>query len=100
MSSIAAVWHLRSKSGQSEGRDELDRCERHDLRYELSRRGTTTLVISCTHDKLRPSTAVEPMARQISGAEYLEINTGHFAAIQTPGLVSQAFHSFPFSLGY
>ncbi len=40
------------------------------------------------------------MAKQIPGAEYLEINSGHFAGIQTPGLVSQAFHSFLFALGY
>jgi 3-oxoadipate enol-lactonase len=59
-----------------------------------------TLVISCTHDKLRPPIAIEPMASQIPGAEYLEINSGHFAAIQTPGLVCQAFHAFLFSLGY
>lgn len=59
-----------------------------------------TLVIGCTHDKLRPPSSVEPMARQIPGAEYLEINSGHFAAIQTPGLVSQAFHGFLFTLGY
>ena len=34
------------------------------------------------------------------GAEYLEINSGHFAGIQTPGLVSQAFHGFLFAHGY
>ncbi len=67
---------------------------------ELPRIASPTLVISCTHDKLRPPAAIEPMAKQIPGAEYLEINSGHFAAIQTPGLVSQAFHGFLFSLGY
>jgi 3-oxoadipate enol-lactonase len=59
-----------------------------------------TLVIGCTHDRLRPPSAIEPMAKQIPGAEYLEINSGHFAGIQTPGLVSQAFHGFLFSHGY
>ncbi len=67
---------------------------------ELPRVACPTLVISCTHDKLRPPSAIEPMAKQIPGAEYLEINSGHFAAVQTPGLVSQAFHGFLFSLGY
>ena len=33
-------------------------------------------------------------------AEYIEINSGHFAGIQTPGLVSQAFHGFLFAHGY
>ncbi len=67
---------------------------------ELPRVACPTLVISCTHDGLRPPSAVEPMAKQIPGAEYLEINSGHFAAIQTPGLVSQAFHGFLMSQGY
>jgi hypothetical protein len=31
---------------------------------------------------------------------YLEINSGHFCAIQTPGLVSQAFHGFLADVGY
>jgi 3-oxoadipate enol-lactonase len=67
---------------------------------ELPRIACPTLVIACTHDKLRPPSSVEPMARQIPGSEYLEISAGHFAAVQTPGLVSQAFHGFLFSLGY
>jgi hypothetical protein len=34
------------------------------------------------------------MANQIPGARFLELNSGHFASIQTPGLVSQAIHHF------
>ena len=67
---------------------------------EVPRIACPTLVIGCTHDKLRPPAAVEPMARQIPGAQYIEINSGHFAAVQTPGLMSQAIHCFLFSLGY
>ena len=67
---------------------------------ELPRIACPTLVIGCTHDRLRPPSVIAPMARQIPGAEYLEINSGHCAGIQTPGLVSQAFHSFLFALGY
>ena len=67
---------------------------------ELPRIACPTLVIGCTHDRLRPPASVEPMARRIPGAEFLEINSGHFAAVQTPGLVSQAFHGFLFALGY
>ena len=67
---------------------------------ELPRIACPTLVIGCTHDRLRPPSAIEPMARQIPGAEYLLINSGHFAGIQTPGLVSQAFHGFLFAHGY
>jgi 3-oxoadipate enol-lactonase len=67
---------------------------------ELPRIACPTLVIGCTHDKLRPPSAIEPMAKQIRNAEYLEINSGHFAGVQTPGLISQAFHSFLFTHGY
>jgi 3-oxoadipate enol-lactonase len=67
---------------------------------ELPRIKCPTLVIGCRHDKLRPPAAVKALAEQIPGAEYLEINSGHFAGMQTPGLVSQAFHGFLFSLGY
>jgi 3-oxoadipate enol-lactonase len=67
---------------------------------ELSRITCPTLVIGCTHDRLRPPSVIQPMAQRIPNAEYLLINSGHFAAIQTPGLVSQAFHGFLFSIGY
>jgi 3-oxoadipate enol-lactonase len=67
---------------------------------ELPRIACPTLVISCTHDGLRPPAAIEPMAKQIPRSEYLEINSGHFCAVQTPGLVSQAFHGFLADVGY
>jgi 3-oxoadipate enol-lactonase len=67
---------------------------------ELPRIACPTLVIGCTHDRLRPPASVEPISRQIPGADYLEINSGHFAAVQTPGLVSQAFHGFLAAQGY
>jgi 3-oxoadipate enol-lactonase len=67
---------------------------------ELPRIACPTLVVGCTHDKLRPPAVIEPMAKQIPGAEYLEINSGHFAAVQTPGLMSQAIHGYLFDLGY
>ena len=71
-----------------------------DLSPELTRVACPTLVIGCTHDKLRPPASVEPLARQIPGAQYIQINSGHFAAIQTPGLMSQAIHQFMALLGY
>jgi hypothetical protein len=42
---------------------------------------------------------IEPMAGRIPGAQFLELNSGHFASVQTPGLVSQAIHSFLHALG-
>jgi 3-oxoadipate enol-lactonase len=65
-----------------------------DLNGELPRIGCPTLVIGCTHDRLRPAAAVEALATEIPGAAFLEINSGHFAAVQTPGLIAQAIHYF------
>jgi 3-oxoadipate enol-lactonase len=69
------------------------------LAEDLPRIACPTLVIACKHDRLRPPRVVASLASRIAGAEYLEINSGHFAAMQTPGLVSQAFHGFLFALG-
>ena len=71
-----------------------------DISGEIARIDCPTLVIGCTHDKLRPPSAVEPLAKQIPGAEYVEINSGHFAAIQTPGLMGGAMHHFLFAHKY
>lgn len=67
---------------------------------ELPHISCPTLVVGCRHDRLRPPAASKALAEQIPDAEYLEINSGHFAGVQTPGLVSQAFHGFLFALGY
>lgn len=71
-----------------------------DISAELARIVCPTLVTAGTHDGLRPPSLIEPMSRQIPGAQFLEINSGHFASTQTPGLVSQAIHHFLHSLGY
>ena len=67
---------------------------------DVSRIACPTLVVGCRQDRLRPPAASKAIAESIPGAEYLEINSGHFAGIQTPGLVSQAFHGFLSALGY
>jgi 3-oxoadipate enol-lactonase len=43
---------------------------------------------------------VQEVAKTVPGAEYLQINSGHFAAVQTPGLMAQAIHQFLCSVGY
>jgi pimeloyl-ACP methyl ester carboxylesterase len=65
-----------------------------DISDELPRIACPTLVTAGRHDALRPPALIEPMARRIPGAEFLALNSGHFASIQTPGLVSQAIHGF------
>ena len=71
-----------------------------DLNGELARIACPTLVIGCTHDKLRPPAVVQPLAQQIPGSEYMEINSGHFSAVQTPGLMAQAIHQYLCSVGF
>jgi 3-oxoadipate enol-lactonase len=70
-----------------------------DISGELARIACPTLVTAGRHDGLRPPSIIEPMTKQIPGAEFLELNTGHFASIQTPGTMSQAIHYFLHALG-
>jgi 3-oxoadipate enol-lactonase len=64
------------------------------IEHELAQVKCPTLLTAGRHDPLRPPAVIEPMARQIPGAAFLELNTGHFASVQTPGLVAQAIHYF------
>ncbi len=70
-----------------------------DISGELAKIQCPTLVTAGRHDALRSPSVIQPMARQIPGAEFLELNTGHFASIQTPGTMSQAIHYFLHALG-
>ena len=70
-----------------------------DISPELTKIACPTLVTAGRHDGLRPPSIIEPMAKQIPGAEFLELNTGHFASIQTPGTMSQAIHYFLHAMG-
>jgi len=65
-----------------------------DITGELAKIACPTLVTAGRHDRLRAPSVIGPMAEQIPGAEFLELNTGHFASIQTPGTMSQAIHYF------
>ncbi|MSP00992.1 MAG: alpha/beta fold hydrolase [Acetobacteraceae bacterium] len=71
----------------------------HDISAELPKVACPTLFTAGRHDSLRPPSAIEPMAKQVPGAQFLELNTGHFASIQTPGTMSQAIHYFLHALG-
>jgi 3-oxoadipate enol-lactonase len=69
------------------------------IEHELVRVACPALFTAGRHDGLRPPSIIEPMARQVPGALFLELNSGHFASVQTPGLVAQAIHSFLHGLG-
>jgi 3-oxoadipate enol-lactonase len=71
-----------------------------NIERELTKIEVPTLVTAGRHDGLRPTSIIEPMSRQIPDAQFLELNSGHFASVQTPGLVAQAIHAFLHALGY
>jgi 3-oxoadipate enol-lactonase len=70
-----------------------------NIEHELERIECPALLTAGRHDGLRPPTIIEPMARRVPRGQFLELNSGHFASVQTPGLVAQAIHSFLHALG-
>lgn len=70
-----------------------------NIEHELSKITCPTLFTAGRHDSLRPPAIVQPMANLVPGAQFLELNSGHFASVQTPGLVAQAIHYFLHALG-
>jgi 3-oxoadipate enol-lactonase len=71
-----------------------------NIEHELAQIACPVLLTAGRHDSLRPPSVIEPMSRQIPGAQFLELNSGHFASVQTPGLVAQAIHYFVLGFGY
>lgn len=70
-----------------------------NIEHELEALRCPALFTAGRHDGLRPSAIIQPMAEKVSGAQFLELNSGHFAAVQTPGLVAQSIHYFLHALG-
>jgi 3-oxoadipate enol-lactonase len=70
-----------------------------NIEHELGSLRCPTLLTAGRHDSLRPPSVIAPMAEKVPGAQFLELNSGHFAAVQTPGLVAQALHYFLHALG-
>lgn len=52
------------------------------------------LVVGGTHDALRPPASAQAVAAMIPGAEFVEVESGHFMAVQTPGPVGMVFDEF------
>ena len=65
-----------------------------DLSRQYERITCPTLVIGCTYDTIRPPQEVEPIARQIPSARYVEIPSGHFMPHQTPDLFIETVRPF------
>ena len=65
-----------------------------DLAPEYGRIACPTLLLAGVHDRLRPPALVEPIAAAIPGARFRALDSGHFMAVQTPGLVAEAIGGF------
>lgn len=57
-----------------------------DLVPELSKIACPTLIIGARHDTQRPPALMKEIAEKIRGARYVEADTGHFMAVETPEL--------------
>ena len=66
---------------------------------ELARIACPVLVTAGRHDSLRPPSVIEPLSKLIPGSQFLDLNTGHFAPVQTPGIAAQAIHYFLHAMG-
>jgi 3-oxoadipate enol-lactonase len=71
-----------------------------NIEHELAKIACPALLTAGRHDGLRSPSIIEPMAKQVPDAQFLDLNSGHFASIQTPGLVAQAIHYFLHALDY
>jgi len=65
-----------------------------DLQPELPKIACPALVLACALDGTRPPALVEPVARAIPGARYAVLETGHYAAAQTPEAYAAAIAGF------
>jgi 3-oxoadipate enol-lactonase len=65
-----------------------------NIRPELNRITCPTLVIGCTLDIIYPPETTREVADLIPSATYIEVETGHFMAVQTPELFVKYILSF------
>jgi 3-oxoadipate enol-lactonase len=65
-----------------------------DMQEILSTVRCPALVIGGSLDRVRPPPMAEDVAKAISGARYIEINTGHYMAVQTPDLIANCIDEF------
>jgi len=57
------------------------------------------LVMAGKHDPLRPPSLIEPLSRTIPGARFVEVEAGHFMAVQAPDFVAATINDFLRSVG-
>lgn len=71
-----------------------------NIEHELALLTCPVLLTAGEHDGLRPPSVIKEMARLVRYGAFRELNTGHFASVQTPGLVAQAIQSCIHAVGY
>ena len=70
-----------------------------DMQDELTRLRCPVLVIGGSLDRVRPPALAKATADAIPGARYVEIPTGHYMSVQTPGLFSDCIDEFLGTVG-
>jgi 3-oxoadipate enol-lactonase len=83
-SSYAAVWRMLAGA---------------DMREELTTLRCPVLVIGGSLDRVRPPPLAQAVANAIPGARYIEVRTGHYMAVQTPGLIFDCIDAFLSEIG-
>lgn len=78
-SSYATIWRMLANS---------------DMQETLSRVRCPALAIGGSLDRVRPPAMAQDVAQSISGSRYVEINTGHYMAVQTPDLIARCIDEF------
>jgi 3-oxoadipate enol-lactonase len=78
-SSYATVWRMLAGA---------------DMQDELSRLRCPVLVIGGSLDRVRPPPLAQAVANAIPGARYIEVRTGHYMSVQTPGLIFDCVDAF------
>ncbi len=71
----------------------------YDLEPRLGELACPVLLMAGTHDPLRPPAVVEALAKRVPSARFRALDTGHFMAWQTPGLVATAIGDFLGAVG-
>lgn len=58
------------------------------------------LMMAGHHDALRPPALIEPLARTMANARFRAVESAHYMAVQTPGLVAEAIAAFLAEIGF
>ena len=82
-SSYATIWRMLANA---------------DMQETLSRIRCPALIIGGSLDRVRPPAVAQEVAKTIPGARYIEVNTGHYMAVQTPDLIARCIDGFLISV--